>query len=112
MEYHSGLYSLSAAYTATVLAGMPMVVILPFLFCGITYCMFGFYPSWVAFFNQYLSLMLIAFTATGYGFLVSALAPNLEAANALAAPMMIPFMIFGGFFIRTLSTPYYFIWIK
>ena len=43
---------------------------------------------------------------------VSAIAPNLEAANALAAPMIIPFMIFGGFFLRNLSTPWYFIWIK
>ena len=74
--------------------------------------MFGLYPSWLVFFNAYLNVFLIAFSASGIGFLVSTLAPNLEAANALATPFIIPFMIFGGFFIRTLSTPYYFIWIK
>ena len=74
--------------------------------------MFGFYPSVSVFFNAYLSVFLIAFCASGMGFVVSTVAPNLEAANALAAPFMIPLMIFGGFFIRTLSTPYYFIWIK
>lgn len=74
--------------------------------------MFGLFPLWSVFFNQYLTVMLIAMVASGYGFVISSIAPSLEAANALAAPMMIPFMIFGGFFIRTLSTPYYFIWIK
>ena len=74
--------------------------------------MIGLFPSGVVFLNLYLTLILIAFVASGLGFIVSSLAPSLEAANAMAAPIMIPFMIFGGFFIRTLSTPYYFIWIK
>lgn len=74
--------------------------------------MFGLFPLWSVFFNQYLTVILIALAASGYGFLISALAPSMQAANAMASPMMTPMMIFGGFFIRTLSTPLYFIWVK
>jgi ABC-type multidrug transport system permease subunit len=74
--------------------------------------MIGFYPSALIFFHQYFTLGLISFCASGYGFFISSIAPSEEAATALASPMMVPLMIFGGFFIKTLSTPLYFIWIK
>jgi len=31
-EYHSGLYSLGAAYLATVFAGIPVILLLPLIF--------------------------------------------------------------------------------
>ena len=44
--------------------------------------------------------------------MISALAPTVEAANALAPPLMVPLLLFGGFFIQSDSVPDYFIWLK
>ena len=76
------------------------------------YCMFGMFPSWSVFFNQYLTVILISIVSAGYGFFISALAPTAEIANAIATGLMVPLLIFGGFFILPSATPWYFIWVK
>ena len=40
--------------------------------------MVGLFPSWPAFFGIYLNCILIALSATGYGYMISALAPTVE----------------------------------
>ena len=74
--------------------------------------MVGLYPSFNAFWSIYLTCILIAMSATGYGYMISALAPTIEAANALAPPLMVPLLLFGGFFLQTDSVPTYFLWLK
>ena len=79
---------------------------------GLQYCMVGYSPTWDAFWSVYLTCILIALSATGYGYMISALAPTVEAANALAPPLMVPLLLFGGFFLQSDSVPDYFIWLK
>ena len=74
--------------------------------------MVGLSPTWDAFWSFYLTCILIALSATGYGYMISALAPTVEAANALAPPLMVPLLLFGGFFLQSDSVPDYFIWLK
>ena len=74
--------------------------------------MVGMAPGWDAYFSVYFTCILIALSATGYGYMISALAPTVEAANALAPPLMVPLLLFGGFFLQTNSVPPYFIWLK
>ena len=74
--------------------------------------MVGMAPGWDTFFNVYFTCILIALSATGYGYMISALAPTVEAANALAPPLMVPLLLFGGFFLQSESVPPYFIWLK
>ena len=74
--------------------------------------MVGLFPSWVAFLSTYFTCILIAMSATGYGYMISALAPSVEAANALGPPLMVPLLLFGGFFLQSESVPAYFIWLK
>ena len=74
--------------------------------------MVGLYPSMAAWFSVYCTCILIAMSATGYGYMISAIAPSIEAANALAPPLMVPLLLFGGFFLQSDSVPVYFIWLK
>jgi len=74
--------------------------------------MVGLFPSWSAFLNFYLNCILIGLSATGYGYMISAIAPSVEAANALAPPLLVPLLLFGGFFLQSDSVPIYFIWLK
>ena len=111
---------------AEIIAGIPFLLAMPFLFgkfyyaeqnltcfiVGIQYCMVGMAPGWDAYFSVYFTCILIALSATGYGYMISALAPTVEAANALAPPLMVPLLLFGGFFLQSDSVPPYFIWLK
>ena len=96
-----------------------------FFVVGIQYCMIGLFPSWSAFWAMYLTCIMIALSATGtfftlssyhfspgYGYMISALAPTIEAANAIAPPLMVPLLLFGGFFLQSDSVPPWFIWLK
>ncbi len=55
--------------------------------------------------------MLLGVTAVSLGLAVSALVPNVEAANALGPPMVIIALIFGGFYINLSSLPIVANWI-
>ena len=44
--------------------------------------------------------------------MISAIAPTIEAANAIAPPLMVPLLLFGGFFLQSDSVPPWFIWLK
>lgn len=103
-----------------------LIIILIYFLVGIQYCMIGLFPSWSAFWAMYLTCIMIALSATGtfyfilcsyhylpgYGYMISALAPTIEAANAIAPPLMVPLLLFGGFFLQSDSVPPWFIWLK
>ena len=42
------------------------------------------------------------------GFMISCLANSTQIAMALAAPLIIPVMLFGGFFLQNGAVPFYF----
>lgn len=111
-EYYDGLYYLLTAFLAEIFAGLPFLLVMPGLFIGIQYCMIGLFPSGVAFGSMYFTCILIAASATGYGYMISAIAPSVEAANAMAPPLMVPLLLFGGFFLQSDSVRPYFIWLK
>ena len=44
--------------------------------------------------------------------MVSCLANSNQMAQAISAPLIIPFMLFGGFFLANDAVPVYFIWLR
>lgn len=46
------------------------------------------------------TIILVANCAVGFGSMMSAAAPNVNAALAITAPLLIPLMIFSGFFLN------------
>ena len=47
-----------------------------------------------------LVLFLVVLAAVSFGYFISCAAPNLQVALALAPTLIIPFMLFGGFFLN------------
>jgi len=111
-EYYDGMYPLVAAYLAEICSGIPFLLIMPCIFISIQYCMIGLYPAVTSYLWFYVVCILIAASATGYGYMISAIAPSVEAANAIAPPLMVPLLLFGGFFLQSDTVPAYFIWLK
>ncbi|XP_060558018.1 protein white-like, partial [Ruditapes philippinarum] len=57
-------------------------------------------------------MLLVANTSVSFGYIVSAAANSVTTALAIAPPMMIPLLMFGGFFLNSDSIPVYFIWLE
>ena len=53
------------------------------------------------FFLIYIILAIVALSAMAIGMLISALAPNIQTAVALAPALTLPIMLFGGFIVNT-----------
>ncbi|KII72103.1 Protein white [Thelohanellus kitauei] len=111
-EHSKGLYYTWIYFVTKTLVDIPVFTLMPSIMILITYFMIGFNQTVKSYFSFWLTLVLVSLVATSFGYLISALTSKYETASALAAPLMIPFMIFGGFMIRTKNIPIYFAWIS
>ena len=47
-----------------------------------------------------ITIVFIANVASSFGTLISAIAPSTNVAMSISAPVLVPLMIFGGFFLN------------
>ncbi|KAK7111238.1 protein white-like [Littorina saxatilis] len=111
-EYGSGLYRTDVYFLAKGLAELPTFVILPVIFISIDYWMIGLTETWQAYLVATGIIVLVSNVAVSFGLIISTLAGDVNIALAIAPPILIPFMMFGGFFLNNDSVPVYFIWLK
>ncbi|KAG0728548.1 Protein white [Chionoecetes opilio] len=111
-EHFNGMYRTDVYFLSKNLAELPLTLFLPLLFVSICYYMIGLHSPAKNFFTCAGLLMLTANAAVSFGYMISCLAKNLNMALAIAAPMLIPLMLFGGLFLSVDSIPVYFIWIR
>ncbi|KAK3882731.1 hypothetical protein Pcinc_012936 [Petrolisthes cinctipes] len=111
-EHFNGMYRTDVYFLSKMLAELPFHVFYPFVFVAIAYHMVGFTDDVVNFFICAGIVVLVANCAISFGYMISCLARNLSVALAIAAPFIIPLMLFGGFFLNNGSTPSWLTWLK
>nr|XP_053629074.1 protein white-like [Cherax quadricarinatus] len=111
-EHFNGMYRTSVYFLCKNLAELPLALIQPAVFTAITYYMIGLSTDAKNFFVCMAILMLVANAAISFGYLVSCLARTVPMAMVIAAPLLIPLMLFGGFFLSADSVPVYFVWVR
>ncbi|KAB0792488.1 hypothetical protein PPYR_04282 [Photinus pyralis] len=111
-EHKNGMYRTDVYFLCKTLAELPLFVALPLLTVAICYYTIGLNPYVSRFLIAAGILVLIANTAVSFGYLVSCLSSSIAMALSLAGPLMIPIMLFGGFFMNLDSIPKYFRWIS
>ncbi|KAL5007661.1 hypothetical protein ScPMuIL_016467 [Solemya velum] len=111
-EHGSGIYRTDIYFISKTLCDIPTYVLLPVIFTSITYWMIGLYSNGVNFMITAGILVLVANTAVSLGYMVSTLASTVGMAMALVPPILLPLMLFGGFFLNNASVPDYFIWLE
>lgn len=111
-EHFNGMYRTDVYFISKNLAELPLTIFLPLLFVSIVYYMIGLYAPAENFFICAGLLILVANAAVSFGYMISCMARNLNIALAIAAPLLIPLMLFGGLFLNVDSIPVYFIWIR
>lgn len=111
-EYGVGLYRVDVYFLCKTLAELPFFIVIPIIFSAITYWMVGLYSSFSAFLIFTAIMLLVSNIAVSFGYIVSTAVNAVNTALALAPPLMIPLIMFGGFFLNADSIPVYFIWLE
>ena len=110
-EHLSGIYRVDTYYWSKNVAEIPQYVILPFLFTVILYWMAGLYPDAQTFFIMAAICVIVANIAISLGYAVSCICADVNIALSVAPFLVIPFMLFGGFYLNIDSVPVYFQWL-
>lgn len=111
-EAKSRLYQASAYFLGKTIAELPLFFVIPSVFTSICYPMIDLREGW----NYYLIclgiVVLVANVATSFGYMISCASSSISMALSIAPPIVIPFLIFGGFFLNSSTVPNYFKWLS
>lgn len=110
-ESRSRLYRTDAYFLGKTLAETPLFVAIPVLFTCVCYYMIGLNGERFRFVTAIGVVTLVANVSTSFGYLVSCASPSVNVALSVGPPVIIPFLLFGGFFLNVGSTPVYLRWL-
>ena len=104
-EHSAGMYTPWAYYLSKTISEIPHQVFFPFVFCCICYPMVGLNPEPERFIMFCVLVILCANTAFALGYCLSTAAASVEVALAFGPVVILPFMLFAGFFLNVDSIP-------
>jgi ABC-type multidrug transport system permease subunit len=132
-ERSANLYSTGVYYISKLLAELPVMTIIPMIQTTIAYFMIGFNDSVGSFltygciFYQFalltllfavpwiltcVSMLLLSNVAFAMGMLLSCAILDTSIVIKIQPLILLPFMLFSGFFLNAASVPVYFIWLE
>lgn len=111
-EHFNGMYRTDVYFICKTMAEVPIFLLMPFVFTCIMYYVVGLNPAFNHFLLCILIIVLVSTAATSFGYLVSCISPTVTIALSVGPPVIIPFLLFGGFFLNVGSIPPYFQWLS
>jgi len=111
-EQALGMYSTPAFFVTKILTELPHSIVLPFLQTCILYWAIGLQNKAENFFLFCAINICNTNAGTSLGIFIASCFSDLRVTLIVAPPLILPLMIFSGFFINTESIPVYFDWIK
>ncbi|RZB77475.1 ABC transmembrane transporter white, partial [Asbolus verrucosus] len=111
-EHRNGMYRTDVYFLCKTLAEAPVFVTIPILFTAVCYFMIGLNSEGIRFFIACGILVLVANVAISFGYLISCASSSVSMALSVGPPLVVPFLLFGGFFLNVSSIPIYFKWLS
>lgn len=109
-EYSHKYYRVPAYYSSKLLVEIPLQVIFPILVSLIAYWIIGFRPGFDNFLSFTMFLTLMSLCGAALGLVVGAFLPATIA--VIVAPLiLLPLVIYGGFFVNSSNSPEYSVFI-
>nr|AWC67559.1 white [Drosophila melanogaster] len=110
-EARSRLYRCDTYFLGKTIAELPLFLTVPLVFTAIAYPMIGLRAGVLHFFNCLALVTLVANVSTSFGYLISCASSSTSMALSVGPPVIIPFLLFGGFFLNSGSVPVYLKWL-
>ncbi|XP_058798527.1 protein white isoform X3 [Phymastichus coffea] len=111
-EQKNGMYRTEVYFLCKTIAEAPIFIAVPVIFTTISYPMIGLYPDIKHYLVTVAVVTLITNVATSFGYLISCISKSTSMALSIGPPVIIPFLLFGGFFLNIASVPVYFKWFS
>ena len=106
-EVNNNMYKPSPYFWAKIFSELPFSVLTPIIFGVIVYYVVGYNPDPTCFLMFLLILVLIYNASSGYSLIISASFSDKQLAVTLTPVLIIPFMLFAGFFVSSDNIPVY-----
>lgn len=107
-EVNNNMYSPTPYFWAKVFSELPFSIMTPTIFGCIVYHAIGLNDTSIdRFFTFLLILILIYNASSGYSLIISASFSDKQLAVTLTPVLIIPFMLFAGFFVSADNIPWY-----
>jgi len=111
-EHFNGMYRTDTYFLTKQLVELPLYIIEPLITLTILYWMVGLNPGAENFLIACAIVLLVVQVVLSLGYLLSCITPNVDIALAVAPVLIIPFMLFGGFYLNTGSVPVWLSWLQ
>ena len=106
-EVNNNMYKVSPYFWAKVISELPFSIMTPTIFGCIVYYAIGYTDGADHFLTFLLILILIYNASSGYSLIISATFSDKQLAVTLTPVLIIPFMLFAGFFVSSDNIPIY-----
>lgn len=106
-EVNNNMYKPSPYFWAKIFSELPFSVLTPIIFGVIVYYVVGYTQTIDCFLMFLLILVLIYNASSGYSLIISASFSDKQLAVTLTPVLIIPFMLFAGFFVSSDNIPPY-----
>lgn len=106
-EVNNNMYKTTPYFWAKIVSEIPFSIVIPSVFGCICYYAVGLKPQAGNFFTYLLILILIYNAFSGYSLIISASFSNKQLAVTLTPVLIVPFMLFAGFFVASDNIPWY-----
>ena len=105
-EVHNNMYGPSPYFWAKIVSELPFSLAQPVIFGSIVYYAIGLNDINASYFFTFLLIVIITYNAAqGYALVISAGFSDKQLAVTLTPVLIIPFMLFAGFFVASSSIP-------
>lgn len=104
-EVNNNMYRVGPYFWAKVISELPFSIMMPSVFGCITYFCLFLNPKASHFFVFLITLILIYNASSGYSLIISATFSNKQVAVTLTPVLIVPFMLFAGFFVAADTIP-------
>lgn len=111
-EESSRLYDVFTYFITKNMVEVPYMVISPLLSVVIFYWMIGLANTVSQFFFFYLVTVVVSLCGNSLGMFLGSLVNDVKAVSAIAPVIIVPFVIFAGFFKNIASLPAWIGWIQ
>ena len=104
-EVNNNMYKTAPYFWAKIISELPFSILTPVLFGVIVYYAIGYNPNAENFVMFLVILILIYNASSGYSLIISASFSDKQLAVTLTPVLIIPFMLFAGFFVSSDNIP-------
>ena len=111
-EHFNGMYRTDAFFFAKQVVEMPLYILEATIMFSLIYWIANLNPDAERFFVALGIIILVLQVVFSLGYFLSCTLPTVDIALAIAPVLIIPMMLFGGFYLNSSSVVVWLAWIK